>query len=737
MVGLLMAFVGMSAAHAAPLSRASHPYVLTEQPQNQTRALIKQMTRDEKMTLVFGYFAADMPARGWQRPAESLADSAGYVPGIPRLRIPAQFQTDAGLGVATQRSPHPRHRTSLPSGLATAATWNPRLAYAAGAMIGNEAKLSGFNVLLAGGVNLLREPRNGRNFEYAGEDPLLAGTIVGEQIRGIQSNHILSTIKHFAFNDQETNRTTASSVINETAARMSDLLAFEIAIQIGDPAAVMCAYNRVNSVYACESDWLLNHVLKTDWQFKGFVLSDWGATHSTASSIRAGLDQESGFPFDEQPYFREDLARLLASGELADSALDAMAERIVFQMIAKGLMSNPVAGDHAAEIAVQAHRKIAQADAEEAIVLLKNEGLLPLSRNWKKIAVIGGHADLGVVSGGGSSQVYGDDGALVPNEGPADFPGPVVYQPSSPLQALLHRTSATVKFDSGQDVNSAAALAAASDVAVVFATQWTGESLDAPSLSLSASFEGRQDALIQAIAHANPNTVVVLETGGPVLMPWLSEVKSVLEAWYPGASGGEAIARVLTGEVNPSGHLPVTFPASEQQLPRPVLDPLPRLAPDFSVVDYNIEGAAVGYKWFDARALKPLFPFGFGLSYTDFVESKLRAVRQSGRLIVQVQVQNVGSRAGSTVVQVYAHPLNAVWESPRRLVGWSKVRLDPGEIKQVEMQVNAKRLAIFQAQTDEWVLQSGDYKFSVGESSDQQSANFTVHLPESKTSARH
>eukprot|EP01041_Mallomonas_annulata_P032167 gene32167-54604_t len=234
------------------------------------------MTLDEKLKLVYGYLGADMDSKKTKRPEEAHKQSAGFIYGVPRLGIPHLRETDAGLGVASQAGPHARPGTALPSGLNTAATWDLETAYAGGAMIGAEARAYGFNVLLAGGVNLMREPRNGRNFEYAGEDPLLAGVMVGEQVRGIQSNRIVATVKHFAYNGQETNRFTVDSELDDAAARMSDLLAFQIAIERGDPGSVMCAYNRVNGAYSCESPYLLNEVLKQDWGYQGYVMSDWG-----------------------------------------------------------------------------------------------------------------------------------------------------------------------------------------------------------------------------------------------------------------------------------------------------------------------------------------------------------------------------------------------------------------------------------------------------------------------------
>src|ERR1700736_2748643 len=281
---------------------------------SRSRLLLGAMTRDEKLTLVFGYYSSDAPWKNFKKPKEGLEQSAGYIGGSSRLGISALMETDAGTGVASQSGPNPRLRTALPSNLATAATWDPELAYSGGQMIGNEARLSGFNVMLAGGINLTRDPRNGRNFEYGGEDPWLSANMVAAQINGIQSNHIISTIKHYALNDQETKRTTLSVHIDDRSARMSDLLAFELAIAQSNPGAVMCAYNRINEVYSCENPWLLNEVLKTDWGYKGFVMSDWGATHSTIPAANAGLDQESGYPFDASPYFADALKEAVEDG---------------------------------------------------------------------------------------------------------------------------------------------------------------------------------------------------------------------------------------------------------------------------------------------------------------------------------------------------------------------------------------------------------------------------------------
>jgi beta-glucosidase len=707
-LALMAALCGQFAQAATPDERAAQA--------------VSQMTMAEKIQTVFAYFSTDF--KGVARPKEGVPQAAGFIYGVERLGIPHQQLTDAGIGVASQRGDKVRERTALPAGIATAATWNPALAYAGGAMIGKEARLSGHNVLLAGGVNLVREPRNGRNFEYGGEDPLLAGIMVGEQIRGIQSNNVISTLKHFAFNDQETGRFHHDTRISEPAARMSDLLAFQIALERGDPGSVMCSYNRVRGDYACESDWLLNKVLKKDWGFKGYVMSDWGATHSTIPAALRGLDQQSGWPFDKSPYFKEALQEAVENGHVPQARLDDMVHRIVRTMFKHGLMEHPVRIE-ADKIDFSAHAKISQADAEEGVVLLKNEkGLLPLANSYKTIAIIGGHADVGVLSGGGSAQVYPVGGMPVPNEGPSEFPGPIVYFPSSPMKALATRLNAKFVYHNGKDAGAAARLAAASDLAIVFANQWTAESVDQADLSLPNG----QDAVIAAVAKANPKTLVVLQTGSPVTMPWVGAVGAVVEAWYPGSLGGEAIARVLTGEVDASGRLPVTFPASESQLPHSKLDGTDVPKDTRFLIDYDIEGAAVGYKWFEKKSIKPLFAFGHGLSYTSFTYSALKAVPRDGSVAVTFTTANSGKRDGKAVPQVYVSKVGAGWEAPKRLGGWDKVALKPGESRASSVTVDPRTLAVFDAKSNKWKIAAGEYVVTLANASDAPVTSVKVRL---------
>jgi beta-glucosidase len=700
--------------------------------------LLAQMTQDEQLQMVMGYVGADQRLPYGRPPPEALRPflpgTAGYIPGIPRLGIPALVESDAGLGIANNSRMRPLDQaTAFPSGVLTAATWNPALATQMGAAIGTEARVRGFNVLLGGAMNLAREPRSGRTFEYAGEDPLLAGIIAGAEVRGVQNQHIISTVKHFALNDQETGRTVLNAVIDEAAARESDLLAFEIAIERSDPGAVMCAYNRVNGTYACENPFLLTNVLKTDWKYPGWVLSDWGAVHSTADSANAGLDQESAAGFDGKEYFGAPLKQALVDGTIAPARLHDMVHRVLRSMIAKGLFDYPA---EKVALDVEANRPIAQKDAEEGIVLLKNDAkLLPLSRKVPRIAIIGAHADIGVLSGGGSSQVvpvghstsdeFPVGGAIQMMRNGAKVPpkGTEIFDPPSPLLAIrAFAPNTTVAYDGGENVQIAAELARQCDVAIVFASQWMAEGRDVPSLGLP----GDQDSLIEAVAAANPRTIVVLETGGPVLMPWLPHASAVLEAWYAGSGGAAAIARVLFGGVNPSGKLPLTFPQTDDQLPRPVI---PGAAPGMPFDVNYVEGADVGYRWFERKNLTPLFPFGYGLSYTNFRIDGLTANAMNSTVSASVDVANVGTVPGSETVQLYAAPPGDNGPDVRRLVGWSKVELKPGEKHHVTIVAEPRLLASFDTARHVWRMLDGTYELSAGNSSAALSQSVNVHLP--------
>jgi len=715
---LLATAVALAFCTAGPAALAASPHAWADRTKTSTQRtelLLKAMTQEEKLLLVFGYASGDQLAQvdasvipgvnTKEVIAKVIPGSAGYIPGIPRLGLPAQFQTDASIGV---RNPY-LERTSLPSSLATAASWDPKVTEAGGRMIGLEARQSGFNVMLAGGVNLAREAQNGRNFEYTGEDPLLAAEMGAGLIRGVQSNNIISTIKHYLINAQETGRTLVSAQISEPALRQSDALAFELAIEKSSPGSVMCSYNRINDVYACQNDKWQNGVLKGDWGYKGYVMSDWGAVHSTVQDANGGLDQQSGFPFDKVPHFAKPLKDALDDGSVPQARLDDMVRRILWAMFDKGVVDHPVL---ASPIDYPAHAQISQSAAEQSLVLLKNEaGALPLAAP-KRVAIIGSYADKAVLSGGGSAVVTPIGGNAVPGLGLGGWLTQV-WEPSSPMKALQQQLPATqFAFDAGTHVDAAAKAAAAADVAIVFVHQWTAESLDAPSLSL----DGNQDAVVSAVAKANPNTIVVVESGGAVLMPWHKDVKAILAAFYPGARGGEAIARLLTGAVNPSGRLPITFPASTDQLVRPQIAGKSN-GPLFTV--RYTESAAVGYKWFDLHGHKPLYAFGHGLSYTSFELSGLQASQAKAQVTVKFSVKNTGQRAGDSVGQVYVRaPQSAKWEAPRRLVGFDKLKLKPGETGSTAVKIDPRLLATFDESKGDWVIAPGTYEVQLGAGSD-------------------
>ncbi|WP_081318740.1 glycoside hydrolase family 3 C-terminal domain-containing protein [Xanthomonas translucens] len=697
-------------------------------PDRRAALLVQAMTQDEKFQMLHSYFG--LGKDGGPLPPGALG-SAGFVPAIERLGIAAQQLADAGVGVTNPGNVrHGDHATALPSGPATAATWNRELAYAGGATMGREAWQQGFNVLLAGSVNLQRDPRNGRNFEYAGEDPLLAGVMVGESIRGVQSQHVVSTMKHFAMNDLETGRNTHSADIGAQAMHESDLLAFELALQIGEPGSVMCSYNRINGIYGCEHDYLLNQVLKQEWKFPGYVMSDWGGVHSGSKAALAGLDQQSaGEVFDKAVYFDQPLRLAVASGTVPQARLDDMVRRILRAFIATGSFYHPPQrqpiDDGAGGDAVQ---KV----VEEGTVLLRNErDTLPLPRTLRRIAVIGGHADKGVIGGGGSSMVgFTVNGAnAVPGLAPTTWPGPVMFHPSSPLQALRKALpEAQIDYASGDDVAAAARLARGAEAVIVFATQWSAESVDLPDITLP----GKQDALIAAMAKANPRAVVVLETNGPVAMPWLQQVPAVLEAWYPGIRGGEALARLLLGDVNPSGRLPVTWLRDVAQLPRPSIPGLgfKPAQPAGSNVDYAIEGANVGYRWFAARGLEPLYAFGHGLSYTRFDYANLSVQMDGSCVIASFDVRNSGPREGADVPQLYLR-LPQGHHTPIRLVGWDKLTLKPGETRRVSIVAEPKTLADYDPAQRQWRIAAGDYELVLGRSATQAAASAPLRLAES------
>jgi beta-glucosidase len=678
-------------------------------PDQRADMVIKEMTLDEKMSLVHG-------AGGFGAAGAISNGGAGVIAPIPRLGLPAIQLADSAVGVraAAERG---RYATLLPSAIAAAATWDPKLAFEYGGVIGRELRDQQYNSTIGGGVDIMREPRNGRNFEYLGEDPILAGKMIAQLIKGAQDQKVIADIKHYAFNDQETGRNIGNVILDKRVMRETDLLAFEIGVTEGQPGMVMCSYNKVNGDWACENSYLLTDVLKKTWGFKGFVLSDWGGTHTTAKAALAGLDNEEPGGDPARIRFGDALKAAVQSGEVPMARLDDMVHRIVRTEFASGIVDDPPLGR---VVDPFKGAETAQTIAEQASVLLKNaNNQLPLNAAVvKSIALIGSHADASVLSGGGSAQVD------PPGGGASRFGGPPVWFPSSPLKAIRAKApKAKVEYNEGTDPAAAAAFAKTSEVAIVFVNEPTSEGRDMASLNLT----NKQDDLVSAVAAANPHTIVVLETGGPAAMPWIADVKAAVEIWYPGIKGADALANILFGDVNPCAKLPATFAKSDADLPHPAIFGMrPPAAPGEAPAgrgpggrgqtpfDINYtEGLEVGYKWFDAENKEPLFPFGYGLSYTTYAYSGLKASVDT----VSFTVRNTGKRAGAEIAQVYAGLPAAAKEPPKRLVAWEKVELGPGESKTVTLKIDPKFLSIFNEQKDGWEFLPGEYKFFVGGSS--------------------
>ncbi|MGN6650151.1 beta-glucosidase family protein [Trinickia sp.] len=678
--------------------------------------LVKQLTLDEKLQLIHSqYQMSDVPGGG-----------AGYIQGVPRLGIPSINMVDSATGSGSTVQPS----TTFPATLALAASWDPTLAYEFGAVIAHQLREQGFAMGLGGGTNLAREARGGRMFEYLGEDPVLAGEMLAARTRATQDHKVIATIKHYVGNEQETNRMGGNDTIDERTLRELYLLPFELAVEQGRPGSVMCSYNKIDGDYACENQHVLNDVLKGDWHFQGQVQSDWGAAHSTAKAINAGLDEEE----DVGPtvFLTPALVKqALDSHQITQARLDDMVRRKLYVMIKTGVMDDPPKGGQ--PINFSAARDFAQHAEEQSIVLLKNQDRqLPLdAASVKHIAVIGGHADVGVITGGGSGDTRDPVTGAFPGCGGLTFPtstgcnwwpNPWIKLPTPITTALKNLApNATVTFAGSEDMQSpfraytqqeidaAVNLARQSDVAIVFVTQSGGEDFG-ELYSLSLANPSNQDALVEAVSQANPHTVVVVESGNPVLMPWKDQVSAIVEAWYPGEGGGNAIANVLFGKVNPSGKLPVTFPLRDADTP----------TWNNGTIAQNpvyAEGLKMGYRWYDAEHIQPMFPFGHGLSYTHFAYSDLRVhEHRDHSATVTFTLRNDGSVDGAEVPQVYLAGLNDPVEPPKRLVGWEKVSLRAGESRRVCVEVPAQMRRVWDTSSKGWKVATGG-QFYVGASS--------------------
>lgn len=697
----LAAVLPASPASAADCS--AYPWMdRRKSAEQRARALLAASSPHQKYR-----WLVEQPANTPQQTA--WADGVVYPAQVPCT--PTVVYTDGPDGVRFTDGV-----TAFPATIATAATWNQQLAYAKGAAQADEAYQKGKNVILAPGIAGGRTPLSGRTPEYLGEDPLLSGLIAAAGTRGIQSDdRVLATLKHYVANEQETDRQTSSSNADERTLREIYELPFEIAVKRSQPASVMCSYNQINGVYACEHP-RLNGVLKGDIGFGGYVMSDFGSVHSTAQSLVNGLDQELNRPIWFTP---AKLDAALAAGQITQRQVDAAALRVVTSYIRGGLFDHPLPATTTADASTAAHKAIARTVAEQGSVLLKNSrNTLPLTpRRGQTIAVIGPTASsvpTGGISAGSVCSMPWRFG------NPTTMKCEDLVSPEDGIRARAARAGATVTFADGSDLSLAASTAAAADAVVVFGYQRTGEFTDLTDLRL----HGNGDSLIETVAAANPRTVVVLQTGSAVEMPWLDRVGAVMENWYGGEQMGPAIAALLFGDADFTGRLPMTFPRSLADIPTAgSAARYPGVRADGATirqVDYS-EGLEVGYRWYRAEKIAPLFPFGFGLSYTRFAYGKPQV---SGNLKegfrIRFTLKNIGGRTVTEVAQAYAELPAAAGEPAPRLVGWTRVTLKPGHSRVAEIHLTRADLAdlhllqYFDTGRGTWVTPRGKVSFTVG-----------------------
>ncbi len=672
LMSLLLLSGTQVAAHSAVSAR---PWLATDQtPDQRADALIAQMTLAEKIAMLNG----------------TGGSYVGNIPANTRLGIPALHLEDGPAGVADGMT----GVTAFPAPVGIAASWDTALMNQYGQALGAEEYGKGANVALAPTVNILRNPQWGRSFESLGEDPYLTSQMGVADIKGIQSQNVIATVKHYDANNQEYDRGTVSANVDERTLHEIYMPAFQAAVQQGNVGAAMCAYNKVNDIYSCEQPYLLNDVLKTQWSFPGFVMSDWGATHSTLQSAAAGLDMQ----MPDGSYYGNALQTAVQNGQVSMGTINEMVHRILRTMFADGLFDHPTSGIPSSNVATAAHDQFAQQASAQSTVLLQNtQNILPLaSGSISSIAVIGSAASTAPkYTGGGSAGVNPS-------------------ATTTPLQGITSRTGSGVQIHYVEsDATQAAALAKSSSVAIVFANDDESEGSDRSTLSLPNS----QDQLITAVAQANPHTIVVLNSGAPVLMPWANQVQGIVEAWYPGQEDGKAIAAVLFGDINPSGKLPMTFPTSDSQVPANTQAQYPGINDQAA---YS-EGLHVGYRYYDANNLTPLFPFGYGLSYTSFAYSNIAVSPASGAfngtVTVSATVKNTGSVAGADVAQLYIAFPSAAQEPPKILKGFQKVSLAAGQSQTLTFTLDGSAFSYWDTTAHNQVVPQGTFQIMVGNSS--------------------
>ena len=608
-------------------------------PEQRAALLVGNMTLDEKIEQIALNAAANPGLAGC-----GIRRDTRHIEGIPPLAIPTIRITNGPIGVAGgDCNPNPP-TTAVPTALAVAATWDADASFRWVKSPASKTRNIAHHVFLAPGMNLGRVAQAGRNFEYFGEDPFLSGVMAVQQVKAVESHGIQATVKHFVANEQETERSSMNSVVDDRTLHELYLLPFEMSVKDANPSSIMCSYPRIAGVFACESKHLLTDVLRNQWRFQGYVFSDRKATNSTGASIKAGLDLE--LDSTATWFTPAKIKAALAAGEISVADIDAMLKRRFALMFRLGQFDKPI--NDFTPVDSAAHAETSRLIAEQGSVLLKNQnGLLPLAASsLRSIALIGA----GTFAGAAKLPSTGPKGIITVN-------APHTVAPLQGLNSALKAlgSSATVTFDDGTDLARAKALAEKSDAVIVMAGDISLEGEDRANLSLPVVDGVNQSALIAAVGAVNPRTVVVLKDGGPVLMPWLSQAAAVLEAWYPGQEDGIAVANLLFGVVNPSGKLPITFPKAEKEGAIGSAEQWPGVMIDGVRTTTYTEGLQMGYRWYDAHGTAPQFSFGYGLSYTTFSISQLEVTKTTnGTKAIQVQfvVQNTGQRAGSEVPQV-------------------------------------------------------------------------------------
>lgn len=675
-------------------------------------ALIKKMTLEEKVGMLH-------------------ASSSFTSGGVKRLGIPELTTSDGPHGV---RLEHGRgwdvlpdvydSGTALPTGVCLAATWNPKLGYDFGSVLGSEANYRGKDVILGPGINIMRTPLNGRNFEYQSEDPFLISKMVVGYIKGVQDQGVSACVKHYALNNIEKNRNYVNVILSERALREIYLPGFKAAVQQGDVNTLMGSYNKIRGEWATQNYYMMNQILKKEWGFKGAVMSDWGAVHNTMEAMWNGNDLEMGTDLSMLPhpnygkfFMGDTVINLVKTGKMAEYVIDEKVRRILYVMFKTGMMDN---SRKKGEFNTKGHQETARKVAEEGMVLLKNDGqILPLNKNKvKSIAVIGFNADRKQTMGGGSSQVKAFY-EITPYKGITNIAGNNINVTYSQGYTIARGATADPNM-----IRDAADAASKADVAIIVGG-WThgfnydvwsdnaydAEDADKPDMRMPFG----QDELIKAVLKANPNTVVVLMGSGPIDMSeWIGNTKAIVQAWYPGMEGGNALAKILFGEINPSGKLPVTFPKKLEDVPERKLG---MYSKDSLTMYYN-DDIYVGYRYYDTYKVAPEFAFGHGLSYTTFAYSDLKVTGSGKNASVSFTIKNTGRVAGAEVAQVYVHQETSTLPRPdKELKGFDKVMLQSGQSKTITVKLNEESFQYYNDNLNKWVMEPGTFRISVGSSS--------------------